>query len=59
MSLIIHFCSRDRIHREKTQVDIVFSPLETGLLCVALAVLELPYVDQTSLSLRDPPASAS
>jgi hypothetical protein len=32
--------------------------IETGFLCVALAVLKLP-VDHTGLQLRDPPASAS
>jgi hypothetical protein len=33
--------------------------LETGFLCIALAVLELIFVDQAGLELRNPPASAS
>ena len=32
---------------------------ETGFLCIALAVLELTFVDQAGLELRNPPASAS
>jgi hypothetical protein len=32
---------------------------ETGFLCIALAVLELTFVDQAGLELRSPPASAS
>jgi ATP/ADP translocase len=32
---------------------------ETGFLCVALAVLELNFVDQAGLELRNLPASAS
>jgi hypothetical protein len=32
---------------------------ETGFLCVALAVLELTFVDQAGLKLRNPLASAS
>jgi hypothetical protein len=32
---------------------------ETGFLCVALAVLELTFVGQAGLELRNPPASAS
>jgi hypothetical protein len=32
---------------------------KTGFLCVALAVLELTFVDQAGLELRNPPASAS
>jgi hypothetical protein len=28
---------------------------ETGFLCIALAVLELNFVDQTGLELRNPP----
>jgi hypothetical protein len=32
---------------------------ETGFLCVALAVLELTFVDQAGLELSNPPASAS
>jgi hypothetical protein len=31
--------------------------METGFLCVTLAVLELCSVDQADLKLRDPPAS--
>ena len=31
----------------------------TGFLCIALAVLELAFVDQAGLKLRNPPASAS
>ena len=32
---------------------------ETGFLCIALAVLELTFVDQAGLELRNPSASAS
>jgi hypothetical protein len=32
---------------------------ERRFLCVALAVLELTFVDQAGLELRNPPASAS
>jgi hypothetical protein len=33
--------------------------VETGFLCIVLAVLELTFVDQAGLELRNPPASAS
>jgi hypothetical protein len=33
--------------------------VETGFLCIILAVLELTFVDQAGLELRNPPASAS
>jgi hypothetical protein len=36
-----------------------FLVFETGFLCIALAVLELTFVDQAGLELRNPPASAS
>jgi hypothetical protein len=36
-----------------------FGFLETGFLCIALAVLELNFVDQSGLELRNLPASAS
>jgi hypothetical protein len=32
---------------------------QTGFLCIALAVLELTFVDQAGPELRNPPASAS
>jgi hypothetical protein len=32
---------------------------ETGFLCIVLAVLELNFVDQAGLELRNPPVSAS
>ena len=37
----------------------VFCFFETGFLCIALAVLELNFVDQAGLQLRNPPAFAS
>jgi hypothetical protein len=33
--------------------------VETGFLCVTLTVLELTFVDQAGLKLRNPPPSAS
>ena len=36
-----------------------FGFLETGFLCIALAVLETHFVDQAGLELRNAPASAS
>jgi hypothetical protein len=36
-----------------------FCFFETGFFCIALTVLELTFVDQDSLELRNPPASAS
>jgi hypothetical protein len=40
-------------------VVVLFCFFETGFLCVALAVLELNFVDQAGLKLRNLPASAS
>jgi hypothetical protein len=40
-------------------IYIYFWFFETGFLGVALAVLELTFVDQAGLELRNPPASAS
>ena len=37
----------------------LFIYFKTGFLCVALAVLELTFVDQAGLELRNPPASVS
>ena len=37
----------------------VFCFFETGFLCIALAVLELNFVDQAGLELRNPTASAA
>ena len=34
----------------------LFLFFETGFLCIALAVLELTFVDQAGLKLRNPPA---
>jgi hypothetical protein len=36
-----------------------FLVLDTGFLCIALAVLELNFVDQAGLELRNPTASAA
>jgi hypothetical protein len=43
----------------KLCIRLFFFFSETGFLCVALAVLELTFVDQADLKLRNPPASAS
>ena len=37
----------------------LFLFFNTGFFCIALAVLELIFVDQAGLELRNPPASAS
>jgi hypothetical protein len=48
-----------RRHKNRSRFFIFFCFFKTGFLCVALAVLELNFVDQAGLELRNPPASAS
>jgi hypothetical protein len=52
--------SESEFCRELIYVFFFFFFFETGLLCIALDVLELThFVNQAGLELRNPPASAS